>query len=123
MTNAALALVVAAAVAASLAAPALAQTPSPAVPSGSASRLGVNGQLDDLNRRIDRASALGRISQDQAVEDHRQVNSLQDEASADREQHGGKLIDAERFELQAKIDRLRQAVQQQRSENPSAPSH
>jgi hypothetical protein len=110
------ALLIAAAVAGlALSAPALAQAPAPALqlPNQPAVRPGLTQQLDDLSARIDRDLAQGRISQADAIRDHREVNRIQDLAAADREANAGHLTEAEHFDLQAQIDQLGHEIHQQ----------
>jgi hypothetical protein len=98
---------------------ALSQNSPLALPNGRAPRPGANEQLDQLSARVDRDLAEGRISPAQATEDHRRINAIEDEVSADREEHGGRLTDSDRFDIEAQIERLRDSLRRERTTGPA----
>jgi hypothetical protein len=71
-------------------------------------------QLDRLGGRIDREVAQGRLARPDADRARREINSIQDQMNADREEHGGRVTVADRFDLQARIDRLKENLRQER---------
>lgn len=77
-----------------------------------AGRDGLDGQLDAMAARVDRRLAHGHLSAEQAVDAHRQINDLQSEISDDRSRDGGRLSEADRFDLQSRIRALKAAIDQ-----------
>jgi hypothetical protein len=78
---------------------------------------GIHEQLDRLVTRIDRGLSAGHLSQADADRAHREVNRIEDLASVDRERDGGRLTDADRFDLQARIDHLAADVRLDRADS------
>jgi hypothetical protein len=119
--------VLAAAAAASIAAwlpvSGLAQTAPPPSRHSPINAHNITDQLGQLSARIDRYLTRGQLSHVEAVEAHRQVNAMLDEASADREQNGGQLTEAERFNMQAKIDDLDAVIRRERAAHRGAPAN
>jgi len=74
-----------------------------------------------LSARIDRRLARGQLSRFDADKAHREINDLQAEASDDRLQNGGRLKEADRFGLKARITRLKEAIDKERTSGASAP--
>jgi opacity protein-like surface antigen len=110
-----LAAVALASIAASLPAAALAQAAQPPASPSPAAPNGISAQLDRLSSRVDRYLAQGQLSQKDAHQAHLEINRIQDEASADREQHGGHLTVADHFDLQAEIDHLNAELHRERT--------
>ena len=71
-------------------------------------------QLDRLNSGIDREVAQGRLARPDADRAHREISGIQAQMTADREEHGGRVTVADRFDLQARINRLRENLRQER---------
>jgi len=88
-----------------------------------AAQYGINQQLDQLSAKIDREVGRGQLSQTQAVDALREVSSIEDAADAEREEHGGELEVANRLDLQARIDRLKAHILQERTNGPVAPTN
>jgi len=103
---------------------AAAQTPVLHLPPSAAVRPSITTQLSQLGDRIDRYVAEGRLSSADADHARRELNRIQDQASADRERNGGHMALADRFELHAQIDRLREEIRQERTPRPRpSPGH
>jgi hypothetical protein len=98
---------------------AIAQNPPSAVQPPSA-RNGVNEQLDAISARIDRRLARGRLSRDDATAAHREVDDIQAEAGEDRLRDGGQLSEADRFAIEARIHRLEEQIEGERTPVPGA---
>ncbi len=86
-----------------------------------AERHKIFGEIDQLNARIDRGLADGRLTPAQGVLAHRQVNAIQDQANTDRERGGGQLTVADRLDLQARLDHFSDDLHQQLSTGKAAP--
>ena len=123
MKKAVLAAVAAANIAAWLPALGFAQTTTPPSPHSTINGHNIGSQLDQLGARIDRYLARGQISKAEAAEAHRELNALQDQASADREENGGQLPIAERFAMQGKIDDLNRDLRRERAARGGVPSN
>ena len=108
----------AAIIAASL--PALAQAQDMPLSSADNPPAGIHEQLDHLAVRIDRGLSTGGLSQAEADRAHREINRIEDQASADRERDGGRLTDADRFDLQAQINHLAEAIRWERADGAAA---
>ncbi len=82
----------------------------------------IDEQLDRLSSRIDRDMAQGQRARADTEQAHREINGLQDQLNADREEHGGRITVPDRFDLQARIDRLKESLRIERVnvENPPA---
>ena len=116
-----LAAAMAAGIAAGLPSVGWAQSTPPPSPHGPANAHNITAQLNQLSATIDRYLARGQLTQTEAVEAHRKVNALLDQASANREEGGGQLTEAERFGMQAKIDDLHDSIRQERAAHGAAP--
>jgi len=77
---------------------------------------GLHAQLDLLGLRVDRDAASGKLSRGEADRAHRDINRIESEAASERVRDGGSLIDEDRGDLQARIDRLRLDVRSRRTE-------
>jgi hypothetical protein len=97
-----------------------AQDQAPTRVSPPTERNGVNEQLRRLNVTIDRRLAHGRISKDDAVAAHREVNDIQAEVTDDRLHNGGQVSERDHFALQDRINKLREKID---SERTGAPPH
>jgi hypothetical protein len=123
MKKAALAAVAAASLAAWLPSSGAAQTLSPSTQYGAIAESGITAQLSQLSARIDRYLAHGQLSQAEAVDAHRDVNAIEDQANAYREDNGGKLSDTERIEMQKDIDNLNADIRRERDAHGTAPAN
>lgn len=83
---------------------------------------GVREQLDQLSARVDRGLREGQLSQKAADEARRRINDIAAQASTDRERDGGKLTEADRFDITAQINRLGSEIHWQRTEATATPA-
>jgi len=121
MRKVVLAATAAASIAAGFPASGLAQTAPPPPRHDQINAHNITDQLNQSSARIDRYLTRGQISQTEAVEAHRQVNALLDAASARRDENGGQLTEAERFDMQAKIDDLNATLRSERAAHGAGP--
>jgi hypothetical protein len=83
-------------------------------------RNGFNEQLNRLSATIDQRLADGRISHDDAIDAHREVNDIQAEAAEVRLRNGGRVPEGDHFGLQDRINKLREKIDDERI---AAPPH
>jgi hypothetical protein len=81
---------------------------------------GVRERLDQLGDRVDRGVRQGQLSPKEADEARRRIDDISAQASTDRERDGGRLTEADRFDILAQIDRLGGEIRWQRKEEATA---
>lgn len=106
----AIAAIASAAVIGLTAASALAQPLTGPSPEATPTAQRVSTALAQLDARIDRRAAEGRLTPAQAGDAHAKVNAIQSEADADRSQDGGQLTVPDRVRILGEIDQLNREV-------------
>ncbi len=99
-----------------------AQATQPPSPQPSA-RDGLNEQLIAIGARIDSRLERGRLSPEIARKAHLEVNDLQADVYDLRLRDGGQLSEADRFALKARINRLEDLIESERTGETSAQTH
>jgi hypothetical protein len=92
------------------AASASAQPLTAAAPDGAPTSQRVSAALTQLDARIDRRAAEGRLTPAEAQDDHAKANAIQAEADAERSQDGGQLTVQDRVRILSEIDQLTREV-------------
>jgi hypothetical protein len=80
----------------------------------------INEQLNLLSARIDREMARGLVTKHDAEDFQREINDLQAESSDERLQNGGPLKEGDRFDLQARISRLKERLDREIAKGAAA---
>jgi hypothetical protein len=82
----------------------------------------ITEQLDRLGARIDRYRGRRQLSAVEAVDAQRKLAAIQDQASASRVAGGGQLSEAQRFDMQGRVDQLDREIRRERAAHGTVPA-